>query len=126
MIPQTERKRIPPLPPSLSIGIDEEGMYLSDVQEFYNRLCKKYRTLSVKAYLVHNDEESTKLTGQAFRKLDYKGLYIEWPFRKIFLNANNFTIRTVYHEIFHHLNPNLRDGEKFERLLDKFMIEEYL
>lgn len=125
MLTQTERKIIPPSTPLL-IAIDADGMSLSDIQEFYDRLSKKYRMLSVKAYFVHTDEESIKLTGSAFRKLDYDGLYIEWPFRKIFLNANNFTIRTVYHEVFHHLNPNLRDGEKFERLLDRFMQEEYL
>ncbi len=114
---------IPPTPPLLLVANDVEGMDIFDVQEFYDRLCKKYKVLSVKAFLVHNDEHSLKLAG---RKLDYEGLYIEWPFRKIFLNSYTFSVRTVYHAIFHHLNPNLSDGSKFEKLLDVFMEEEYL
>lgn len=108
---------------NLLVDIDVDGMGVKDVQEFYNRICKKYNSLSVKAYLVYSDEQSIKLAG---RKLDYDGLYIEIPFRKIFLNANSFDIRTVYHELFHHLNPKLNDGRKFEKLLDCFMKENYL
>ena len=108
---------------NLLVDIDVEGMDLKDVQEFYDRLCKKYNVLSVKAYIVHNDIESLKLAG---RILDYEGLYIEWPFRKIFLKADSFTVRTVYHEILHHLNPSLKHGPKFERIVDKLMMVEYL
>lgn len=126
MVPQTERQRIPPLPPSLHVAVGEDGMSLSDVQEFYDRICRKYKVLSVKAYLVHNDNESIRLTGSASRKLDYEGLYIERPFRKIFLNANNFTIKTVYRMLFYHLRPRIKNGERLERSLEKFMSEEYL
>lgn len=98
-------------------------MDIKDVQEFYNRLCKKYNKLSVKAYVIHNNEESWNLAG---RKLDYSGLYIEIPFRKIFLNANTYDTETIFHEIFHHLNPHLHDGPLFERLLSEFINTEYL
>jgi len=96
---------------------------LNEIQEFYNRMCKKYNKLSVKAYFVHDEEESLKL---ANRKLDYRGLYIEIPFRKIFLNRMLFNNRTIFHELFHHLNPHLKDGPKFEKLLDEFIYIERL
>lgn len=115
---------IPPYNNYIAIG--HADMHLSDIQEYYDRVCRKYNLMSVKAYLVHSDEESIRLTGQAMRKLDYKGLYIHWPFRKIFLNANQFDIDTVYHEIFHHLHPNLNDGPKFERMLKEFIKYEYI
>lgn len=66
MIHQTERKKSPP-PPSCFVAIGEEGMSLSDIQEFYDRICKKYDVLSVKAYLVYDDEESIRLTGEKIR-----------------------------------------------------------
>lgn len=108
---------------NLQVAIDIGGIDIKDVQDFYDRLCKKYKKLSVKAYVVHDDDESWKLAG---RKLDYRGLYIEWPFRKIFLKANEYDTETVYHEIFHHLNPHLQDGPKFQKLLQKFIEQEYM
>jgi hypothetical protein len=85
---------------------------LSEIQELYNTLCRKYSLLSVKAYFVSGEE------------LDYRGLYIEWPFRKIYLNTDHFNDRTIYHEFFHHLNPSFIDGVEFERLLDEFINKE--
>lgn len=105
------------------VDIAIEGMSLEDVQEFYDRMCKKYNVLSVKAFFIYSDKESLKRTG---RLLNYKGLYIERPFRKIYLKAEKLEVRTIYHELFHHLNPHLNDGPKFEKLLDRFMLEEYL
>ena len=96
-------------------------MKLTEIQRLYDHLCKKYNTLSVKVYFVNDNEDSLILSN---RKLDYKGLYIETPFRKIFLNVNLYNIRTVYHEIFHHLNPVLLDGTEFEDLLDIFIKKE--
>lgn len=121
---QTLSKNPPHKPPiGPLVAIATEGMSIDDVQEFYDRLCKKYKKLSVKAFLIHTDEESLKRTG---RPLNYRGLYIEWPFRKIYLKANDFTERVVLHEIFHHLNPHLMDGPEFERLLDEFEKTDYL
>jgi hypothetical protein len=85
---------------------------LNEIQELYDGLCKKHKTLSVKAYFVSGED------------LDYKGLYIERPFRKIYLNQELFNTRTVYHEFFHHLNPSLHDGEEFEKLLNHFIYDE--
>ena len=85
---------------------------LSNIQELYNDLCRKYNRMSVKAYFVSGEE------------LDYKGLYVEWPFRKIYLNTDHFNDRTVYHEILHHINPSLKDGVEFEKLLDEFIDKE--
>lgn len=87
-------------------------MNLIEIQNLYNELCKKHKTLSVKAYFVSGED------------LDYKGLYIERPFRKIFLNEELFNTRTVYHEFFHHLNPSLHDGAEFELLLNHFIFDE--
>lgn len=108
---------------SILVDIAVEGMSLEDIQDFYDRICKKYKVLSVKAFFIYNDDESLKRTG---RPLNYKGLYIERPFRKIYLKAERLEIRTIYHELFHHLNPHLNDGPDFEKKLDKFMLEEYL
>lgn len=105
------------------VDIAVEGMTLEDIQNFYNRMCKKYQVLSVKAFFIYNNEESLK---RVKRPLNYKGIYIERPFRKIYLKAEKLEVRTVYHELFHHLNPHLNDGPNFERLLDKFMLTEYL
>lgn len=80
---------------------------LQDIQNLYNELCRKHNKLSVKVYFV--------------KDVPYRGLYIEIPFRKIFLNEELYTNRTIYHEIFHHLNPELVDGEEFETKLDKFI-----
>lgn len=105
------------------VVIDIGGMDIKDVQSFFDRMCNKYNKLSVKAYVVHNNEESLRLAG---RPLDYAGLYIEIPFRKIFLQANRYDTETIYHEIFHHLNPHLNDGPIFEKLLQQFIKDEYL
>ena len=91
---------------------------IDNIQELYNKLCLEYQRLSVKVYLLDTDEQSILMTG---RNLNYKGLYIEYPFRKIYLNTNNFTTRTIYHEIFHHLNPDMLDGDRFEKALDSFI-----
>lgn len=85
---------------------------LSNIQELYNDLCRKYNCMSVKAYFVSGKD------------LDYKGLYIEWPFRKIYLNTEYFDDRTIYHEILHHINPSIKDGSEFEKLLDEFINKE--
>jgi hypothetical protein len=87
-------------------------MNLDEIQNLYNELCRKHKALSVKAYFVSGED------------LDYKGLYIERPFRKIYLNKELFNTRTVYHEIFHHLNPSLHDGKEFELLLNHFIYDE--
>jgi len=87
-------------------------MKLDEIQKIYDDLCKKHKALSVKAYFVSGEN------------LDYKGLYVERPFRKIYLNKEIFNTRTVYHEIFHHLNPSLKDGVEFESLLNYFIYDE--
>lgn len=85
---------------------------LTEIQELYNNICSRYNALSVKAYFVSDKD------------LSYKGLYVEVPFRKIYLNTNCFNDRTIYHEIFHHLNPKLNDGDEFEILLTEFIKKE--
>lgn len=91
---------------------------LSAIQKLYDDLCLKHDILSVKVYFVSSDEDSCLL---ANRPLDYKGLYVHWPFRKIFLNTTCFDDRTVYHEFLHHLYPSIPDGPEFESLLDRFI-----
>lgn len=87
-------------------------MILEEIQQLYNNICSRYNALSVKVYFTSDKD------------LGYKGLYLEMPFRKIYLNTNYFTDRTIYHEIFHHLNPKMHDGEEFEMLLTEFIKKE--
>lgn len=96
----------------------EEFHDKDEIQEFYDYICKKYNKLRVRVYFVSTDEESLRLTK---RKLDYAGLYIEIPFSKIFLNRHKVTTRVIHHEMFHHLNPNLNDGPRFQKLLNEFI-----
>jgi len=85
-------------------------MTIKSIQCFYDTVCLKYNVLRVKVYIVP-DKQLIRL----------KGLYIEWPYRKIYLNQSHFDKRTVYHEIFHHIRPDLNDGDIFEQELDKFI-----
>ncbi len=93
-------------------------MTLEAIQNFYDRVCQDCNILSVKAYFVITHVDSLKLAGVP---LNYVGLYQERPFRKIFLNRTLFNRRTVYHEIFHHVRTDLKDGPEFEFLLDAFI-----
>lgn len=85
-------------------------MELNEIQKLYDNLCTKYKALSVKAYFTSD--------------VEYRGLYVEFPFRKIYLNKDLFSTRTVYHEIYHHLNPSLKDGNDFESGLSYFIYDE--
>lgn len=80
---------------------------LKHIQEMYSQICRRHNTITPRVYFKPD--------------LEFKGLYIEVPFPKIYLNPDCFTYRTIFHELFHHLNPNLNDGEEFERQLDHFI-----
>jgi len=80
--------------------------YLAAIQNFYDLICKDFNVLKVR---VHFDST-----------LPCKGLYIEIPFPKIYLNPLWFDDNTVYHELFHHIRPDLQDGPEFESKLSYF------
>lgn len=58
------------------------------------------------------------------KNLPYRGIYIEIPYPKIIIDENYANDQYVIaHEIFHHLNPNMKDGEEFEQKLKLFISE---
>lgn len=84
---------------------------LDSIQNYYNTVCEKYGKLRIKANYKFMS--------------NIKGLYIEIPFPIIYLNPELLSERTVHHELFHHLNPHLHDGDGFESLLTNFIIDIY-
>ncbi len=80
-------------------------MELKEIQKLYDFLCEKYNIQSVKAYF----KSEGNLQGNTFRK--------------IYLNKDMFNTRTVYHEIYHYINPSLKGGD-FESGLNYFIYDE--
>lgn len=54
---------------------------VQEIQNLYDRLCRRYNLLSVHVSFV--------------RDVEYRGLYVEIPFRKIYLNQDFYNLYTT-------------------------------
>lgn len=81
--------------------------HLQHIKKFYDQVCAEFNLLRL--HVVFD------LT------LECRGLYVEIPFCKVYLNPALFNENTVYHELFHHVRPDLLDGAEFESKLNNFI-----
>lgn len=80
---------------------------LEGIQRFYRETCAELGLLTAHV---------------SYRKMeDARGLYVEHPLPRIYLDPDSYDDRTVWHEIFHHVRTDLDDGPEFEALLDDFI-----
>lgn len=82
-------------------------MDLERIQNFYDAFCRDQRMLRPIAKWLELD--------------GMRGIYVQHPFPRIYLDPDKATPRTVWHELLHHVNPWLEDGDEFEATLDRFI-----